>query len=59
MFLTLIKLVSSNFGPCTFYLFILIQTFAKVLVLFPTVSLHPLNDDVDDGEPRHHFYVAF
>ena len=58
MFLFHIKLANSNFSPCKFFFFILIQTFSKVLILVPIVSLSQLSDDVDNGEPRHPVHVT-
>ena len=58
MFLVLVKLASSGFSPCKKIILILTQTFPKVLVLVPTVSLPPLSDDVDDEETYHPFHVV-
>ena len=58
MFVILIKLVSFGFSHCKKIILILIQTFSKVLVLTPIVSLPPLSDGVNDRKPRYLNYVA-
>ena len=58
MFMILIKLASSGFGPCKKIMLILIQIILKVLVLVFIVSLSPLSDDVDNGESYHAAYVV-
>ena len=58
MFLVPIKLVSFGFSSYKKVILILIQTFSKILVLVPTVSLLSLNGDVDDGETCHPINVV-
>ena len=57
-FLVHIKLAISGFNLCKKKILILIQTFLKVLILVPTISLHLSTDDVDNGEPRYRSHVV-